>query len=141
MDEDIQQVNTTGKLKPLKSPVWSYFKRVLIDGIYRAQCLENGCTKTLAIPNWSTSPLYKHLREIHKIEDLKKKPNGRGIVGGVIHKLTLTKKKKFDHLALEAIIKDGRSFNDFNKSGLKRFLQYAIPGNKKMLLFVPQNLI
>ncbi|CAF1619073.1 unnamed protein product [Rotaria magnacalcarata] len=32
--------------------------------------------------------------------------------------------------AVEAIIKDGRRFNDFNKTGLKQFLQYAIPGYK-----------
>jgi hypothetical protein len=134
MDEDIQQSNTNKQGNTSNSPVWHYFKRVTINGVDRAQCLVDGCSKTLSMPNWSTSSLYKHLRHIHKINNLKKKSNGRVIVGRVVHKLTRTKKKKLDHLALEAIIKDGRSFNDFHKSGLKRFLQYAIPGNNEIFL-------
>jgi hypothetical protein len=134
MDEDIQESNTTKQAYKPRSPVWRYFKRVTINEINRAQCLVDGCSKILSMPNWSTSALYKHLRYVHKIDNLKKRSNGRVIVGRVVHKLTRTKKKKLDHLALEAIIKDGRSFNDFNKSGLKRFLQYAIPGNNEIFL-------
>ena len=115
----------------MKSPVWNYFERVLIDGVYRARCLKNGCDKTMALINWSTSPLFKHLRDIHQIQNLKKKSNGRVIVGRITRKLSKIKKKKLDDLAAEAIIKDGRSFNDFNKTGLKHFLQFAIPGNIK----------
>ncbi|CAF3428184.1 unnamed protein product [Rotaria socialis] len=130
MDADIHQGNTNKKGNPMRSPVWQYFKRISINGVYRTQCLENGCDKTLALINWTTSPLFKHLRDVHKIHNLKKNSNGRVFVGRVKHKLAKTKKKKLDNLAVEAIIKDGRSFNDFNKTGLKQFLQYAIPGYK-----------
>ena len=110
------------KSNGFKSAVWNHFKRVIINGVYRAQCLERGCKKTLSIPNLSTSSLHKHLRDVHKIEDLKKASNGHIKSAQSIQKLPKNKKKKLDHLALEPIIKDGRSFNDFNKSGLKRFL-------------------
>ncbi|CAF4612781.1 unnamed protein product, partial [Rotaria sp. Silwood2] len=119
MDENIHQVNTTKNNNRLKSPVWNYFKRVLINGVYRAQCLEKGCSKTFSLINWSTSSLFKHLRDVHKIENLKKNTNGRVIVGRVVPKLSKTTKKKLDHLAIEAVIKDGRSFNAFNKSGFR----------------------
>ncbi|CAF1229855.1 unnamed protein product [Adineta steineri] len=110
------------------SSVWNYFKRVSINGVNRAECLQKECGKTFSLVNWSTSALFKHLRDIHKIENLKKNTNGRVIIGRIQHKLSKAQKKKLDSLAIEAIIKDGRSFNDFNKTGLKRFLQYAIPG-------------
>ncbi|CAF1449689.1 unnamed protein product [Adineta steineri] len=114
--------------KRQRSSVWNYFKRVSINGVNRAECLEKECGKTFSLINWSTSALFKHLRDIHKIDNLKKVANGRVIIGRIQHKLSKAKKKKLDNLAIEAIIKDGRSFNDFNKTGLKRFLQYAIPG-------------
>ncbi|CAF1479092.1 unnamed protein product [Adineta steineri] len=114
--------------KRQRSSVWNYFKRVSINGVNRAECLQKECGKTFSLVNWSTSALFKHLRDIHKIENLKKNTNGRVIIGRIQHKLSKAQKKKLDSLAIEAIIKDGRSFNDFNKTGLKRFLQYAIPG-------------
>lgn len=47
------------------------------------------------------------------------------------------KKKMLDHLAVEAIIKDGRSFNDLNKIGLKTFIENALPGkNQKTTSFI-----
>ncbi|CAM4982729.1 unnamed protein product [Rotaria socialis] len=87
MDADIHQGNTNKKGNPMRSPVWQYFKRISINGVYRAQCLENGCDKTLALINWTTSPLFKHLRDVHKIHNLKKNSNGRVFVGRVKHKL------------------------------------------------------
>ncbi|CAF3926712.1 unnamed protein product, partial [Rotaria magnacalcarata] len=117
-------------LLPYQTPsqVWKYFKQVEIDGVLRAKCVYGSCTQTLSIPNWSTSSLIKHLRTVHKVDDLKKSSNGRVATGRVIQKLPKARKKRLDRLALEAIVHDGRSFNDFHRSGLKRFFQYAIPG-------------
>jgi len=133
MTENLSNTSTIKDNITSKSPVWQYFKRVQINGVYRAQCLIAQCPTTLSIPNWSTSPLYKHLKNVHKITTLKKKFNGRIIEGRVIPKLTKERKKTLDHLALAAIVKDGRSFNDFHKSGIKQFLDAAVPGDKEIL--------
>jgi hypothetical protein len=133
MAENLSSTSTIKSNTTSKSAVWQYFKRVQIDGVYRAQCLIDQCPATLSIPNGSTSSLFKHLRNIHKIITLKKNSNGRIVRGRVVPKLTKAKKKKLDHLALAAIVKDGRSFNDFHKSGIKQFLDVAIPGKKEIL--------
>jgi hypothetical protein len=135
MNENLSNTSTIKDSITSKSPVWQYFKRVQINGVYRAQCLIAQCPTTLSIPNGSTSSLFKHLKNIHKITTLKKKFNGRVIEGRVVPKLTKEKKKTLDHLALAAIVKDGRSFNDFHKSGIKRFLDAAIPGNKEIIFY------
>ncbi len=136
MNENLSSSSTIKSNTTSKSPVWQYFKRVQINGVYRAQCLIDQCPATLSIPNWSTSSLFKHLRNIHKITTLKKNFNGRVVGGRVMPKLTKAKKKKLDHLALAAIVKDGRSFNDFHKGGIKEFLDVAIPGNKEILFYL-----
>jgi hypothetical protein len=51
MNEDIQESNTIKQGYASKSPVWHYFKRVIINGVNRAQCLVDGCSKTLSMPN------------------------------------------------------------------------------------------
>ena len=93
----------------------------------------------LSTPNCSTSSLIKHLRGIHKIDNLKKSSNGCVGTGRVIQKLTTARKKHLDRFALEAIVHDARSFNDFHKSGLKRFFQYAIPGKTNHFVSVPKS--
>ncbi|CAM2718545.1 unnamed protein product [Rotaria socialis] len=128
MNQNTQPIKRTKKNYLLRSQVWKYFKQVEIDGVLRAKCVYGSCTQTLSIPNWSTSSLIKHLRTVHKVDDLKKSSNGRVATGRVIQKLPKARKKRLDRLALEAIVHDGRSFNDFHRSGLKRFFQYAIPG-------------
>ena len=134
MSENLFNIITIENNTTSKSAVRQYFKRVQVNGVYRAQCLIGQCPSTLSIPTGSTSPLFKHLKTVHQMTVLKKKFNGRVIEGRVIPKLTKEKKKKLDHLALAAIVKDGRSFNDFHKSGIKQFLDAAIPGNKEILL-------
>ena len=40
-------------------------------------------------------------------------------------------KKHLDQLVIEAVIRDARCFTDFDKPGLKKFLQLALPGNER----------
>ena len=123
--QDSQELSTTNKNNVSRSPIWNYFKRVYINGVCRAQCLHIGCTKAFSIPNRTTSPLHKHLRNVHRIYNLKKQSNGRVATGRVRAKLLTRNKRELDNLA---IVKD-KSFNDFYKAGLKHLLQNTIPGN------------
>ncbi|CAF2662301.1 unnamed protein product [Rotaria sp. Silwood2] len=134
MSEDIEAINVTKKSSARKSDVWNYFKRIETNGVFLAQCLKKECSKILSTPNWTTSSLIKHLNYVHKIRDLKKLPSYRFRASGGVQKLSKEKKSHIDRLALEAIIKDGRSFNDFNKSGLKRFIQNIFPEIEKKLV-------
>lgn len=43
-------------------------------------------------------------------------------------KLVSTKyKRQLDNAAIEAVFLDGRSFNDFEKKGMAKFLKLAVP--------------
>ena len=44
-------------------------------------------------------------------------------------KLPPQTKKLLDQLVVEAVVRDARCFTDFDKPGLKKFLQLALPGN------------
>ena len=43
-------------------------------------------------------------------------------------KLSPDKKRKLQQLAINAIIEDGRSFNDLNKPGIKRLFNNLLDG-------------
>ena len=113
---------------------WDYFKK--IDKDY-ARCLL--CGKKLTTKNRSITGLKNHLSSIHKLSNFceqSKKKQERQIdtvfrkCTTVEPKLTQSKIDKFDGAAVEAIIIDGRSFSDFEKDGMVKFLAVARPGYK-----------
>ena len=113
-----------------KSKVWDYFKQVIVNGILKAECLHDNCKIQLSMPNMSTTSLRRHLHNVHRLDEFK-------IYKKDLHKNRKKKlppqvKKQLDELLIEAVVRDARPFTDFDKPGLKKFLQYALPG-KKML--------
>ena len=115
--------------KPSKrSPAWMYFQRITVDDRLKAKCLIDGCTTTLSTPFHSTSTLIRHLRDVHKMEDFQSKeilPNH-----STKKRISSHLKKRLDDAVLVAIVEDGRSFNDFSKRGLKKFIQAALPSKR-----------
>ncbi|CAF1378545.1 unnamed protein product [Rotaria sp. Silwood1] len=125
-DSSMAMNKTIGK----KSKVWDYFKQVNVNGILKAECLHDDCKIQLLMPNMSTTSLRRHLHHVHQLDEFK-------ICKKDLHKNRKKKlppqvKKQLDKLLIEAVVRDARSFTDFDKPGLKRFLQFALPG-KKML--------
>jgi hypothetical protein len=51
-------------------------------------------------------------------------------------KISSKLKKKLDYAALVAIIEDGRSFNDFSKSGFKKFIQLILPSKEIFVIII-----
>ncbi|CAF5228710.1 unnamed protein product, partial [Rotaria magnacalcarata] len=75
--------------------------------------------------NGSTSTLRRHLILKHKLKDL--------ILPNIKTKRsTLSmdpiRKQQLHNLSVDCIVRDSRTFNDFEKPGIKRLLQEFIPG-------------
>ena len=110
--------------KRLKSSVWKYADKIS-SGI--AQC--NQCGKKIKTNQGGTSSLRKHLLQQHRELDLSSlKPTERTINNSI------SKEKKFrlDRLLTRATFEDGRSFGDFRKSGMIKFLNEAVPGKESI---------
>ncbi len=45
------------------SPIWEYFNKVKVDGVYKGQC--KACQKILSLSGGSTSALRGHLKSNH----------------------------------------------------------------------------
>ncbi|CAM4822508.1 unnamed protein product [Rotaria magnacalcarata] len=113
------------KLKNLSriSEVWKYAIRE-DDPNYATCCL---CKeyKRISTNNGSTSTLRRHLILKHKLKDL--------ILPNIKTKRsTLSmdpiRKQQLHNLSVDCIVRDSRTFNDFEKPGIKRLLQEFIPG-------------
>ena len=113
--------NTTSDTKELKSNVWRYARKLSPN---EAQCLK--CKIKVRTNHGATTTLRKHLIIKHHLVELSSRLSSRKINK---HSINHEKKRRLDHLANLAIFEDGRSFGDFRKSGIKRFLDEAIPGN------------
>ena len=66
----------------------------------------------------STSSLRRHLRMVHRLKDFEEKTIKSTKKNHLITGLSTDAKRKLHALALNAIIEDGRSFNDLNKPGI-----------------------
>lgn len=113
----------------LKSDVWQYFQRITFVSPLKAQC--KICFEELATPNYATSSLKRHLAQRHKLQQFSSNQASRPRITSI--KLSKGEKKQLDALAVNAIIKDSRAFGDFQKSGLKTFIDALKPG--KIFLF------
>ena len=70
---------------------------------------------------------------VHKLNEFKSKE--KLVNRSATKKISSNLKKELDYAAIVAIIEDGRSFNDFSKSGFKKFIQLTLP-SKKILIII-----
>ncbi|CAF3926623.1 unnamed protein product [Rotaria sp. Silwood1] len=102
------------------SSIWKYAKRS--KNKKYAICLL--CDKHISTANWSTSSVRRHLIEIHNIQEVALPDDNKNKTSTISKRL----KEKFHKLSVEAIIKDNLPFKAFEKAGLSKLLQEAIPG-------------
>lgn len=106
-----------------RSTVWQYAIRNTNKNF--ATCNLCDDKKQISTNNGSTSTLRKHLILVHNLHHLalpsKKKENSTSTI-------TLNRKRELDSLLINCIIKDGRTFGDFYKLGLKKILHELVPG-------------
>lgn len=113
--------NTSDKEETrLKSNVWQYARKITSS---IAIC--NKCQSSIKTTHGSTSTLRKHLITRHNLKYVA--INGT-VKSKKIDSLTEAKKMRLDHLLNLAIFEDDRSFGDFHKNGVMKFLAEALPG-------------
>lgn len=101
-----------------ESVVWKYAARN-IDS-QTATCLK--CSAVIKTSNWSTTGLRKHLIQVHKITTI---PSSVAAKKATIPPAL---RRELHELVIKAIIQDSRSFNDFRRPGMVKFLKKAVPG-------------
>lgn len=106
------------------SKVWQYAIRD--KNINFATCRLCSDNKRISTNNGSTSTLRRHLILKHNKYELilpasKRKNSKPSPVDNI-------KKQELDHLVICCIIRDGRTFNDFEKFGIKKLFQQLVPG-------------
>jgi hypothetical protein len=81
--------------------------------------------KRLSIKEGSTSTLRKHLANVHNKTELESvaKMDRRQVVS-----LSPSERDRLHQLLIDAVVIGGRSFSDFRKPGLSRFLNEIVPG-------------
>ena len=121
INRDVDGVNkTTENDKSFRSSVWKHATKITPE---MARC--NECGKTMKTVNGSTSSLRKHLLAQHSLVP---PPPRRAVVRKKNNSLSNERKSRLDHLLKLATFEDGRSFGDFRKSGMSKFLAEAVPG-------------
>lgn len=104
----------------LRSSVWKHATKIAPD---TARC--NACGKTMKTINGGTSSLRKHLLHQHHVVPT---PSRKSCTRPKRSSISKEKKTRLDHLLKLATFEDGRSFGDFRKSGMMKFLAEAVPG-------------
>ncbi|CAF1424086.1 unnamed protein product [Adineta ricciae] len=121
-DDDLS-ISTNETLVVHKSKVWQYTTRCQNSNF--SICLLCSDNKKISTNNGSTSTLRKHLVSKHKLYGLILSGDKRTRVASSMND---EKMQRFHELFINCIIRDGRTFNDFQKVGLKYALQQIIPG-------------
>ncbi|CAF3910994.1 unnamed protein product [Rotaria sp. Silwood1] len=106
------------------SQVWRYAVRHA-DPNYAVCCLCKD-NKRISTNNGSTSTLRKHLIFKHNMRELILPHQQRKCK---YSSTNITNKKQLHELLISCVIRDGRTFNDFQKSGFKKVLQELVPGH------------
>lgn len=106
--------------KSLRSMVWKYATKITA---HVAQC--NICLKKIKTNSGGTTSLRKHLLRQHKISDV---PSHRPSYKTINNPISKQQKDRLDHLVKIATFEDGRTFGDFRKNGMMKFLSEAVPG-------------
>ncbi|CAF1308555.1 unnamed protein product [Rotaria sordida] len=117
--ETSEEEEETVHESPKVSSIWKYAKRS--KNKKYAICLL--CDKHISTANWSTSSVRRHLIEIHNIQEVALPDDNKNKTSTISKRL----KAKFHKLSVEAIIKDNLPFKAFEKAGLSKLLQEAIP--------------
>lgn len=117
--ESTECSNETNEQISSKSLVWNYADK-LPNG--KAKCLK--CNKEISIKDHSTTCLRRHVNRCQKLSIFSPKKN----VQKSSSKISSDMKDRLDRLVYSCLIQDGRSFSDFQKPGIVRFLQEALPG-------------
>lgn len=81
------------------------------------------CPATLKVTNGSTTGLRKHLSQQHGIQGMAPKKTNK-----TTQKFSPPLKRELHTLIIRAIVKDGRSFDDFRRPGMMNVLQKLVPG-------------
>jgi hypothetical protein len=116
----------------LKSNVWMYAKKISAE---RAQCIK--CKAIIKTLHGGTTTLRKHLIMKHKLTHLSLPTTSRANKNE--NSISGEQKARLDYLANVATYEDGRPFTDFRKSGIRKFLAEAIPGNIFLLKVINNN--
>ena len=106
--------------------VWKFAERS--DDKTFAICLI--CDKHIKTSNWPTTTIRHHLTQVHNKTEFTPPNNKKTMITAVNRNL----KEKLHKLLITTIIKDNLPFNAFNKTGLSKLIQEAIPGNIKLLI-------
>ncbi|CAF5063478.1 unnamed protein product, partial [Rotaria sp. Silwood1] len=115
--------DTTNETKLLhSSAVWQYAVRD--DNRNYATCCLCPDNKRISTNNGSPTTLRKHLIVKHNKLDLILPNNKRKRNKTLFNPI---KKQQLHHMLINCIIRDGRTFNDFEKAGIKKILQVLVP--------------
>lgn len=115
-----------------ESLVWQYATRNTNTKEQSATC--GICGTIIKTTNWSTTGLRKHLTQVHGMATML--PTEAPKKSNISPEL----RKELHDLAVKAIIEDSRSFNDFRRSGMLKFLRRASPGEYFSSNRTPQDL-
>ena len=120
-NQPIGSINrVTHNEQSFRSSVWKHTTKITPD---TARC--NQCGKTIKTIHGGTSSLRKHLLYQHNIVLTSSRKSSTRTRFTSISK---EKKSRLDHLLKLATFQDGRSFGDFRKSAIMKFLAEAVPG-------------
>lgn len=76
----------------------------------------------------TTSSIRRHLRSVHKMDEFEEKHVDPSVTNNSFNQLSIDQKRKLQSLAVNAIIQDGRSFNDLNKPGIAKLFNGLLDG-------------
>ncbi|CAF1421677.1 unnamed protein product [Rotaria sordida] len=111
---DVVEVDDDEKQGVIReSSVWKYATKIDPE---KARC--DICKIEISRKGQSTSGVRRHLRTVHKLKEFEEKTIKTTKKNIMINNLSPDKKQKLHVLALNAIVEDGRSFNDLNKPGI-----------------------
>jgi hypothetical protein len=105
------------------SKVWKYATRCPNSNY--SICLLCPDNKKISTNNGSTSTLRKHLISKHQVHELILSRDKRKLV---VPSINNKQSQQLHELFIKCIIRDGRTFNDLQKPGMKTVLQQIIPG-------------
>ena len=105
------------------SQVWQYAERCPNSNY--SVCLLCPDNKKISTNNGSTSTLRKHLISKHQVHELTLSNDKRK---RIIPSIDNKKIHQLNELFIKCVVRDGRTFNDLQKPGLKNVLQQIIPG-------------
>lgn len=81
------------------------------------------CGAVIKRKNGSTTGIRKHLLQVHNIQELLSEKTAKTKV-----KFSSSLRRELHSLIIQAIIKDGRSFDDFRRPGMMKVFHRIVPG-------------